>query len=59
MLDEKDLIILEELLNEEILEHLKSGYGLTNGCVVRLRAILRKLNLKEIYNFDKRFKENR
>lgn len=59
MLNTDDLSILEEIINEEILEHLKSGYELTNGCVVRLRAILRKLNLKEIYNFDKRFKENR
>ena len=59
MLDKIDLSILQELLNEEIENYLQSGYKLTDEYVIRLRNILKKLNLKEIYNFDKRFKENR
>lgn len=59
MLDKIDLSILQELLNEEIENYLQSGYKLTDEYVVTLRTILKKLDLKEIYNFDKRFKENR
>ena len=59
MLDKIDLSILQELLNEEIENYLQSGYKLTDEYVVTLRTILKKLDFKEIYNFDKRFKENR
>ena len=48
-----DLQILEELINEEIKNYLENGYKLTNEYVVNLRNLLRKLNLKEIYVFDR------
>lgn len=52
-MDKEDLEILQEILNEEILSYLDSGYSSKCEYVVRLRNILKKLNLKEIYNFDK------
>lgn len=52
-MNSEDLSILQELLNEEILNYLQSGYKPTDEYVVNLRNILKKLNLKEIYNFDK------
>ncbi len=54
MLDTDDLSILQELLNEEILSYLQSGYEVTDEYVIGLRTIIKKLNLKEIYNFEKR-----
>ena len=53
-LDVNDLSILEELLNEEILNFLNSGYGLNDECVIDLRTLIRKLGVKEVYNFEKR-----
>jgi hypothetical protein len=53
----KDLEILQEILNEELLEYLRSGYTLNDEYVINLRNLLKKLNLKEIYNFDERFKK--
>lgn len=57
MLDEDDIGLLQEILNEEIFSYLDSGYSVKDDYVVILRTIIKKLNLKEIYNFDKRFKE--
>ena len=57
MLTKNDLSILEEIINEEIENYLQSGYELTDKYVIDLREILKKLKLKEIYNFDKRFKK--
>lgn len=57
MLNTDELSILQEIINEETENYLQSGYKLTDEYVIRLRNILKKLNLKEIYNFDKRFKE--
>ena len=57
MLTNNDLSILEELINEEIENYLQSGYKLTDEYVINLRKILKKLDLKEIYNFDKRFEK--
>ncbi len=57
MLDKSDLSILQEIVNEAILDYLHSGYKLTDEYIVGLRNILKKLNLKEIYNFDK-YKED-
>ena len=48
-----ELSILEGLLNEEIIEYLRSGYGLDNEYVVRMRNILKKLSLEEYYDFEK------
>lgn len=57
MLTRDDLSILEEIINQEIENYLQSGYKLTDKYVIDLRKILKKLNLKEIYNFDKRFEK--
>lgn len=48
----EELHILEEVINEEILSILRSGYSLDDDSVVALRSILNKLGLKEIYNFE-------
>lgn len=53
MFNKEELDQLEGVINEEILSILESGYGTKNSSVVILRGILRKLNLKEYYNFDK------
>ena len=55
MLDKKDLDILQEVLNEEILSYLDSGYKLDDEYTINLRNLLKKLNLKEVYDFDKRY----
>lgn len=52
-MSKEDLDILEELINEEIERYLESGYKLTDEYTVNLRKILKKLNLKEMYDFDK------
>ena len=52
MFDIDELNILEDILNEEILSYLRSGYGTRNEYVVRMRGILKKLDLKEYYRFD-------
>lgn len=50
-MNKEDLEILQELINEEILSYLDSGYKITDEYVVNLRKLLKKLNLREIYNF--------
>lgn len=55
MLDKEDLDILQEVLNEEILSYLDSGYKLDDEYTINLRNLLRKLNLEEVYDFDKRY----
>ena len=55
MLNKEDLDILEEVLNEEILSYLDSGYKLDDEYTINLRNLLKKLNLEEIYDFDKRY----
>lgn len=54
--DEHDA--LEELLNEELHEYLRSGYKLTDGYPVLLRGLISKFGLKEIYPFDKWYEED-
>lgn len=51
-LTKEDLMILEEIINEEIYSQIDSGYKYTDY-VKTLRDLLKKLDLKEIYNFDK------
>lgn len=51
MFNQRELNYLEEILNEEILSYLRSGYGLDNEYVVTLRGMLEKLGLKELYTF--------
>lgn len=55
MLNKNDLDILQEVLNEEILSYLDSGYKLDDEYTINLRNLLKKLNLKEVYDFDKRY----
>ncbi len=55
MLDKEDLDILQEVLNEEILSYLDSGYKLDDEYTINLRNLLKNLNLEEIYDFDKRY----
>lgn len=50
-LNERD--ILEEIINEEILSYLNSGYPITDEYVITLRNILRNYDLKETYNYNK------
>lgn len=52
MLDKNELECLQEILNEEILSYLQSGYKITSEYVILCRKILKDLNLKEIYNFE-------
>lgn len=51
-LTKEDFSVLEELINEEILSLIESGYKNSDN-TKQLRNLLKKLNLKEIYNFDK------
>lgn len=51
-----DLDILQELINEEIESYLQSGYKLNDKYTIDLRNLLKKIGLKEVYDFDKRFK---
>ena len=53
-MSKEELLILQEIINEEILSYLQSGYEL-NSCYINvLRGILKKLNLDDTYNFEKR-----
>jgi hypothetical protein len=44
--------ILEDILNEEILEYLHSGYNVQDDYVQTLRGMIKKLGLEERYNFN-------
>lgn len=52
-MSKEELLYLEEMINEEILEYLQSGYSIDNEYIITLRNMLKKLGLKEVYNFDK------
>ena len=58
MMTEQELSLLEEILNEELCSYANSGFKITDECVVNVRSILKKLNLKEIYNFERKFEGN-
>lgn len=51
MLNQEELECLQEILSEEILSYIQSGYKITDDYIVLCRNILKKLNLKEIYDF--------
>ncbi len=53
----EEMYILEDILNEEILEYLRSGYNVQDDYVKILRNMIKKLDLKEVYNFDRYNKE--
>ena len=56
-LEIEELECLQEIINEEILSYLDSGYNIKDEYVILCRSILKKLNLKEINDFDR--KENK
>ena len=58
MLEIKELECLQEIINEEILSYLDSGYSIKDEYVILCRSILKKLNLKEIYDFDRKENNN-
>lgn len=63
MLEVEELECLQEIINEEILSYLESGYNIKDEYIILCRNILKKLNLKEIYDFEKKYyidrKENK
>lgn len=54
-LNKEELDALEEILNEELESCLDSGFGLKNERVVLVRNLLRKLGLKEYWDYDKKY----
>lgn len=52
-MNKEDLEMLEELINDEIESYFKSGYNIESDYIKKLRNLLRKLNLKEYYDYDK------
>lgn len=54
-MDKEDLVILEEIINDEIESILDSGYKLNSEYVISLRNLLKKLNLKEYWDYDKKY----
>lgn len=53
MFDKDELACLEELINEEIKNYFDSGYEIKGSYITMLRNMLKKLHLKEYYNYDK------
>lgn len=53
MFDKDELSCLEELINEEIKNYFDSGYNIKSSYITMLRNMLKKLHLKEYYNYDK------
>ena len=54
-MNKRQLEILEELLNNELEAYLDSGYGLNDDYVIELRKFLKHFNLKEYWNYDKKY----
>lgn len=52
MFNEKELLYLEGVINEEIVSCLRSGEDVDGEYIVTLRGVLKKLGLKENYSFD-------
>ena len=55
MFEVEELECLQEIINEEILSYLESGYNIKDEHIILCRNILKKLNLKEIYDFEKKY----
>lgn len=51
-MNEEEKSILQELLNEEILSYLHSGYSVNDDYVIKLRNLIKKFDLKEIYKYE-------
>jgi len=54
-MSKEELDILEEIINEELESYLQSGYSLKSQYAIKLRDLLKKLKLRELYDYDKRF----
>lgn len=52
MLTKNDLSILEEIINEEIQSYFDSGFNVNCDYIVELRNLLKKLKLREYYDYD-------
>lgn len=53
-LNDKEIVLLEEILNGEIIHYaVSNGYGFTNEYIVSIRNIIKKLGLKEKSDYDK------
>lgn len=58
-MNENEMLILEELLNDEIINYLDSGYKLTDEYIVALQSIIKKLGLKGTQQYKYyRYKNN-
>ena len=57
-MNKEELAVLEQVLNEELESYLDSGYSLSSEWVITIRNLLKKLNLSEYWNYDKRYKDN-
>lgn len=57
-MNKEELMVLEQVLNGELESYLDSGYSLSSEWVITIRNLLKKLNLNEYYNYDKRYKDN-
>lgn len=55
MFTKEELDILEDVLNEAIEEYLYSGYKITDEYIINVRGLLRKLNLREYWDYDKKY----
>lgn len=53
MFDRDELDCLETLINEEIRIYFQSGYNIKGSYITMLRNMLKKLDLKEYYDYDK------
>ena len=58
MFTKDELNILEDVLNEEILNYLNSGYSIDCEYIVNIRNMMQKLNIREIYNYDDDFRSD-
>lgn len=54
-MNKEDLDMLEEIINNEIESYLDSGYKLTDEYTINLRNLLKKLGLKELWDYDKKY----
>ena len=57
MFSQEEIDVLEDVLNEELLGYLHSGYSLEDAYAINIRNIMQKLGIKERYNFE-RYRES-
>lgn len=46
MLEDEELECLQEIINEEILSYLESGYNIKDEYIILCRSILKKIKFK-------------